>query len=88
MGAAAHSVERCLTYGAGDNPLDDVDAASLAVNAIFADIRDRRFLKWMFSVEPAHQVCEGVDSIDPDVQFEIAETWAEIIRLAYARDIP
>lgn len=87
MGDAAHSVTRALTYGSRENPLDDVDAAALATNAIFADIRDRRFLKWMFSTEPVHQVSQGVDSIDPDVQIEIAETWAEIIRLAYARDI-
>jgi hypothetical protein len=79
-------VEIALSYP-HDNPLHDADAASLAVNAIFKDIRDRRVLKWMFEANGPIQVAPGMESIDPDVQIEIAETWAAIIRASYARDI-
>lgn len=71
-------IEQGATY---KGILKGEDPATVAVNGIFADIRGRKFLKWMFDDhEPgAHQVAPGVDSIDLETQTEIAETWRQII---------
>lgn len=61
------------------------DQATRAVNGIFADLRDRRLLKWLFDKhEPGRAIAPGIDGIDAETQVEIAETWREILRLAYA----
>lgn len=56
------------------------ELAEKAVDAIFDDLRDRRFLKWIFKEE------ESVigdflrlKSLDLEVQEEIRQAWAEII---------
>ncbi len=60
------------------DPIDVI--ARAAVDAIFADLRDRRFLKWLF--DPAGEqnfigMLEGqpLTGLDLDVQDEIASTW-------------
>lgn len=65
------------------------DAKTLAaerVDALFVDIRDRRFLKWLFSEEPTivfhYRDGSPHHSIDLDVQDEIKAAWASIIAAA------
>lgn len=56
----------------------------LIVDKLFDDLRDRRFLKWLFSEHPTligtfeHDGSE-LRSLDADVQEEIRADWAEII---------
>jgi len=59
-----------------------------AVDAIFADLRDRRFLKWMFDkYQPGAAVCtmlvggvkETLYGIDAEMQAEIRATWLAVI---------
>lgn len=47
------------------------------VEAIYCDIRNRKFLKWLWSDE--HVIATGVYSLDSAVQEEIAAAWTEII---------
>lgn len=43
------------------------------VERLFEDLRDRRFLKWVFK-QPM------VETIDPDIQYEIRNAWLAIIQ--------
>lgn len=46
------------------------------------DLRDRRFLKWVFSERPTfigNLEGEPLDSLDSDVQAEIKAAWEEIV---------
>lgn len=59
------------------------DISTKAVEAIFADMRDRKFLKWLFKEEEAViGDFVGLRSIDLVVQQEIRDTWAAIIATA------
>lgn len=64
--------------------IDDEQRARWAVNAIFRDLRDRRFLKYLFDADPKNCGAYGhVDApLDLDVQGEIRTAWANIIRKA------
>lgn len=55
--------------------------AEHAVDAIFADLRGRRTLKWLFDPEPegCGPIAPGINVIDRDVQAEIRETWIGIV---------
>lgn len=63
--------------------------AKEAVEAIFADLRGRGFLKWLFDERGADNLIGRFDdgqeirAIDLDAQAEIARTWREIISKAY-----
>lgn len=56
------------------------------VNALFEDLRDRRFLKWLFSETPTtilhNNRGEPLESLDAEVQAEIRKAWETIIREA------
>ena len=61
-----------------------------AVEAIFEDLRDRKFLKWLFCEEPedAGPILHDAQGkplmpLDRDVQDEISREWQEIIRKVY-----
>lgn len=60
--------------------------ATAAVDAIFVDLRDRRFLKWLFSGRPTliTPLPDGDElrSLDADVQDEIRIAWHTIIARA------
>lgn len=45
------------------------------VDAIFEDLRDRRYLKWLF----AKKDDANAHSLDPDVQRAIKSAWVKII---------
>lgn len=65
------------------------DLADKIVEVIFEDIRDRRFLKWLFSKRPTligSLNGEDLRSLDEDVQEEIRAEWAKIIRNALVID--
>lgn len=67
-------------------PKPAVEAETVAiVNAIFSDLRDRRFLKWLFKDEEG-VIGTFVDlrSLDLDVQQEIRAAWEGIIAKALA----
>lgn len=51
-----------------------------AVDAIFADLRDRKFLKYLFAEDPEHCGAYGYveTPLDRAVQEEIAEAWRAI----------
>lgn len=56
------------------------------VDAIFEDLRDRRFLKWLFAEDPANMgpILHERDGtpllpLDEEVQNEIREAWVKII---------
>jgi hypothetical protein len=55
--------------------------AEKAVDAIFADLRGRRMLKWLFDPEPENcgPIAPGINVIDREVQNEIRETWIGIL---------
>lgn len=57
------------------------DEAEQAVDAIFVDLRDRRFLKWLFDAEPENcgPIADGINVIDRETQNEIRETWIGIL---------
>jgi len=56
------------------------ETARAIVEAIFADLRGRRLLKWLFTEEPeSHGAIGYVDGpIDRETQDEIAATWAQL----------
>jgi len=60
--------------------------AEAAVDAIFADLRDRRFLKWLFDPDPENmgpilhnKNGEPLMALDRGVQAEIREAWISIL---------
>lgn len=56
--------------------------AANIVTAIFDDLRDRRFLKWLFSEQPTligRLEGDELHSLDADVQQEIRTAWGGII---------
>jgi hypothetical protein len=58
-----------------------IDAEAI-VDALFEDLRDRHFLKWLFSEQPTLiGRLEGAElrSLDADVQQEIRDAWVNII---------
>lgn len=60
--------------------------AEEAVERIFEDLRDRRFLKWLFSAYPTligNLEGEELRSLDDDIQDEIREAWVEIIQSSF-----
>lgn len=69
---------------------DPARIAREMVDAIFEDLRDRRFLKYLFAAEPEARGAYGyIESpLDRTVQTEIAEAWQRIIaqRLSPADD--
>jgi len=61
-----------------------------AVEAIFEDLRDRKFLKWLFCEDPEHAgpilfENNGIPlmPLSADIQDEIRREWQEIIRKVY-----
>ena len=64
--------------------------ASEAVEAIFADMRDRRFLKWLFDIDGDANLIgrfddgEELRGIDLEAQAEIKSAWRSIIAEALA----
>jgi len=61
-----------------------------AVEAVFEDLRDRKFLKWLFCEDPDRAGPIMIDRhgkplmpLDSDVQDEIRREWQEIIRKVY-----
>jgi hypothetical protein len=60
------------------------EQAERAVDNIFADLRDRRTLKWLFDPEPENcgPIAPGVDVIGREVQAEIRETWIGLVMAA------
>lgn len=64
--------------------------ASEAVEALFADLRDRRFLKWLFDRDGDANLIGRFDSgeelrgLDLEVQAEIRNDWHAIIAKAFA----
>jgi len=69
------------------------EIANDAVGAIFADLRDRRFLKWLFPSDPEN--CgpimhnsrgEPLDPLDREVQEDIADAWKQCIRDALSKN--
>lgn len=62
------------------------EKAEAAVAKIFEDLRDRRFLKWLFKEDVDAEHCIQRDgpvyALDKDVQDEIAATWARICATA------
>lgn len=62
------------------------EQAEAVVDAIFEDLRDRRFLKWLFCEEPENAGPILYDShgyplmpLDSEVQNEIREAWIAIV---------
>ena len=57
------------------------EQAERAVDQIFADLRDRRMLKWLFDANPEScgPIAPGIDVIDRETQNEIRETWIGIL---------
>lgn len=62
-------------------PLKAVDHASVAINALFADLRGRRLLKWIFGPPGSSlNVSPDIERITDDVQAKLAEHWAGLLR--------
>lgn len=62
------------------------EQAEASVDAIFADLRDRRFLKWMFDEDAGpddvilrDKYGEPLRPLALDVQAEIREAWISIL---------
>lgn len=62
------------------------EQAEAAVDAIFNDLRDRRFLKWLFAEEGARGVPimhdhrgEPLMPLNGEVQDDIRESWVSIL---------
>ena len=62
------------------------DEATAKVDAIFEDLRDRRFLKWLFCKHPDQAGAILIDQhgaplmpLDADVQNEIRASWVSIL---------
>lgn len=62
------------------------EEAEAKVDAIFEDLRDRRFLKWLFCEHPEHagpilhnSHGEPLMPLDSEVQGEIREAWIAIL---------
>lgn len=62
------------------------DQAEIAVDAIFEDLRDRRFLKWLFAAEPERmgpilheRTGEPLMALEREVQGEIRDAWIAIL---------
>lgn len=55
--------------------------AERAIDAIFADLRDRRTLKWLFDSDPENcgPIAKGINVISRTVQAEIREAWIAIV---------
>ena len=60
--------------------------ADAAVDAIFKDLRNRKFLKWMFCKDPENfgpilheRTGEPLMPLDTEVQDEIRDAWAKLI---------
>ena len=67
------------------------EQADAAVDAIFEDLRDRRFLKWLFCANPDNagailheRTGEPLMPLDTHVQSEIRDAWAKLIMAAIA----
>lgn len=69
-------------------PKDEAtNQATKIVDAIFADIRDRRFIKWMFTAGDVHAVDRAelpwlkieLKGLDRGVQKEIRAAWVKIV---------
>lgn len=60
------------------------EQAERAVDAIFADLRDRRTLKWLFDPEPENcgPIADGINVISRETQDEIRETWIGLVMAA------
>lgn len=63
--------------------------AEKIVDEIFADLRDRRFLKWLFGKDPEmmgpilhERNGEPLMPLDREVQTEIRESWIAIVMAA------
>lgn len=62
------------------------EEAEAAVDAIFEDLRDRRFLKWLFCEDPEsagpilhERNGDALMPLNSDVQNEIREAWIGIL---------
>jgi hypothetical protein len=67
----------------------DRKAAEICVDAIFEDLRDRRFLKWLFAENPENMgpILHERDGtplmpLGSSVQGEIRESWIRILMKA------
>lgn len=68
--------------------------ATKIVDAIFADIRDRRFIKWLFTAGDVHAVDRTelpwlkveLRYIDRSVQNEIRSAWIKIVAARLSPD--
>ncbi len=60
------------------------EQAERAVDAIFADLRGRRTLKWLFDAEPENcgPIADGINVIDRETQVEIREAWIGFVMTA------
>lgn len=60
------------------------EQAESAVDAIFADLRGRRTLKWLFDPEPENcgPIADGINVIDRETQADIRETWIGLVMTA------
>ena len=60
------------------------EQAEHAIDAIFANLRDRRTLKWLFDPYPENcgPIADGINVIDRETQAEIRETWIGIVMSA------
>lgn len=63
------------------------EQAERAVDAIFADLRDRRTLKHLFDAEPEYcgPIAPGINAISRETQEEIRETWIGLVLAAGRR---
>ena len=67
--------------------MNNEEIASKAVDAIFDDLRDRRFLKWLFKEEETViGDFVGLRSLDLEVQMEIRQSWIKIISVSLSSD--
>lgn len=66
---------------ADDIGIGEVDLiARSIVKAIFKDLLGRRFLKWLFDEGlEGHQICAGVDALEPETIREIKGTWEKLV---------
>ncbi len=94
-GFASDSPYEVMALSAGTAPADrlrgDTDAKALeAVEAIFADLRDRRFVKWLFDRRGDENLIGRLDDgeelrgLDLEVQGQIKAAWQVIIAKALA----
>jgi hypothetical protein len=60
--------------------------AGEVVDALFADLRDRKFLKYLFAEDPSNHGAYGYIErpFDLDVQQEIADAWRKIVTSAFS----